>query len=122
VLLGPVVAFVATTQADAAEHFYADVLGLRRVSRDPYAVVFDNDGTMLRVAVVEQFQPQPFTVLGWQVANIETAVEELASRGVIFNRYEFIPQNELGIWSTPDGARVAWFKDPDGNTLSLTQF
>jgi predicted enzyme related to lactoylglutathione lyase len=118
----PVLAFVATTQPDVAERFYRDVIGLTMKSRDQYALVFDAAGTMLRVVIVEQFQPQPFTVLGWQVANIQACVADLTRAGVIFTRYAGLNQDDLGIWSTPDGAKVAWFADPDGNTLSLTQF
>lgn len=91
-------------------------------SRDQYALVFDAAGTMLRVVIVEQFQPQPFTVLGWHVRNIQSCVADLTRAGVTFTRYEGMVQDDLGIWSTPDGAKVAWFADPDGNTLSLTQF
>jgi catechol 2,3-dioxygenase-like lactoylglutathione lyase family enzyme len=116
-----VIAFVATTQPDAAEQFYRDTLGLTQASRDPFALVFDAGGTMLRVAIVEQFQPQPFTALGWIVADIDSTVRQLAERGVAFTRYEGMDQDALGIWRAPEGARIAWFKDPDGNTLSLTQ-
>ena len=70
----------------------------------------------------ETFTPQPFTVLGWAVRDIAQTVRELAARGVAFHRYGFMQQDDLGIWSAPSGARVAWFPDPDGNTLSLTQF
>ena len=118
----PVVTFVATTQADVAQRFYSEVLGLRLSSRDQFAVVFDAGGTMLRLVIVEQFQPQPFTVLGWHVDDIQSAVTHLVERGVEFAKYEFIPQDDLGIWRTPDGSQIAWFQDPDGNTLSLTQF
>jgi hypothetical protein len=77
---------------------------------------------MLRIARVREFQPQPFTVLGWQVKDIAASIRELARRGVRFERYGFFEQDELGIWRAPGGAQIAWFKDPDGNTLSLTQF
>lgn len=118
----PVIAFVPTTQPDAAQHFYTAVLGLRLISRDQYALVFDAGGTMLRVVIVEHFQPQPFTVLGWHVDDIAATARKLEQHGIRFTRYEWMPQDELGIWTTPDGSQVAWFTDPDGNTLSLTQF
>jgi hypothetical protein len=82
----------------------------------------DAAGTVLRVSKMDDFQPAPFTILGWQVPRIESAVRKLTSQGVSFNRYDFLPQDELGIWLSPSGARVAWFKDPEGNVLSLTQF
>jgi catechol 2,3-dioxygenase-like lactoylglutathione lyase family enzyme len=117
----PIMAFVATTRPEQARAFYQGVLGLPLVEDTPFALVFQAGGTNLRVQKAGPFQPHPFTALGWQVPDIAAAVKELAGRGVTFARYDFIPQDELGIWTTPDGARVAWFKDPDGNTLSLTQ-
>lgn len=113
------IAFVATANAEAAIAFYRDVLGLRFVSDDPFAVVFDLNGTMLRIAKVESFTPAPQTVLGWQVDDIESTVRGLGEKGVTFEHYEQLEQDDLGIWTSP-GARIAWFKDPDGNTLSLT--
>jgi catechol 2,3-dioxygenase-like lactoylglutathione lyase family enzyme len=115
------VAFVATTNAERARAFYEGVLGLRVVSDDDFAVVFDANGTMLRMAKVQELTPQPFTSLGWDVADIAATIRGLVSKGVVFERYGFMQQDELGIWS-PDGtSKVAWFKDPDGNLLSLTQ-
>jgi catechol 2,3-dioxygenase-like lactoylglutathione lyase family enzyme len=118
----PIAAFVATRRPDIAQAFYADVLGLRLVERDAYALVFDAGGTMLRVVIVEQFEPQPFTVLGWSVPDIAAAVRDLVDRGVVFKRFDWMEQDELNVWHTPEGQQVAWFADPDGNTLSLTQF
>jgi catechol 2,3-dioxygenase-like lactoylglutathione lyase family enzyme len=117
-----VVAFVATSEPDRARQFYGDVLGLRLVADEPAALVFDANGTMLRIAKVPELAPARHTVLGWSVADIASAVEELTGRGVAFERYEGFGQDERGIWTSPGGGRVAWFKDPDGNTLSLTQF
>jgi catechol 2,3-dioxygenase-like lactoylglutathione lyase family enzyme len=117
----PIMAFVATTRPEQARAFYQGVLGLPLVEDTPFALVFQAGGTSLRVQKAGPFQPHPFTALGWQVPDIARAVEELTGRGVSFTRYDVIPQDELGVWTTPDGARVAWFKDPDGNTLSLTQ-
>ena len=117
----PIVAFVATTDPKRAKAFYAKALGLRLVSEDGFALVFDAGGTMLRIATVNALQPAGYTVLGWIVPNIAKAVRALVERGVAFQRYKGMPQDDLGIWSSPSGARVAWFTDPDGNTLSLTQ-
>jgi catechol 2,3-dioxygenase-like lactoylglutathione lyase family enzyme len=114
-------AFVATRDAARAKSFYGGALGLRLVSEDGFALVFDANGTLIRVTTVRELNPAPYTVLGWQVDDIESAVRELASAGVTFERYGTFPQDELGIWTAPGGARIAWFKDPDGNTLSLSQ-
>jgi catechol 2,3-dioxygenase-like lactoylglutathione lyase family enzyme len=111
-------AFLATTDVPRARAFFDGVLGLRLLSEDPFAFVFDANGTPLRVAFVESLTPQPFTVLGWQVDDLVAAVKALSARGVHFERYPGMEQDELGIWNV---ARVAWFKDPDGNTLSLSQ-
>ena len=118
----PIIAFVAATQRDRTHAFYADVLGLTLKDEDQFALTFDAGGTMLRVAFVEQLQPQGFTILGWIVADIAATARDLAARGVDFKRYEWMDQDALGIWRSPSGAQVAWFPDPDGNTLSLTQF
>jgi catechol 2,3-dioxygenase-like lactoylglutathione lyase family enzyme len=117
-----IIAFVATTDALRAKAFYRDTLGLPLVSEDPYAVVFDAAGTMLRVTVVEKRVVAPYTVVGWQVADIRATVETLDKAGVKTERYIGMDQDEGGIWTSPGGARIAWFKDPDGNTLSVTQF
>ena len=114
--------FVATARPAAARKFYQDVLGLKFVADEYYAVVFDLRGIMLRIQKVEQHTPLQGTTLGWEVADIAAAVRELTRRGAKFERYEGMGQNELGIWRSPSGAQVAWFKDPDGNTLSLTEF
>ena len=116
------VAFVATTNTERARAFYGDALGLRLESEGPYALVFDAHGTLLRVQVVQSVQPPPYTVLGWGVADIAEALRGLTSRGVQFERFPGMQQDELGIWTTPDGSRVAWFNDPEGHILSLTQF
>jgi catechol 2,3-dioxygenase-like lactoylglutathione lyase family enzyme len=117
-----IMAFVATAQSDSTRDFYERVLGLSFVEDSPFALVFDAHGTMLRIQKVEKLQPAPYTALGWHVPDIRACVESLASRGVRFERYEGVPQDDLGIWATPDGAQVAWFKDPSSNILSLTQF
>jgi catechol 2,3-dioxygenase-like lactoylglutathione lyase family enzyme len=116
------VAFVATAREDEARAFYGDVLGLPLVEDGPFALVFDVRGMMLRVTKVSAVDPAPYTVLGWSVPEIRAAVAALAGRGVVFERYAGMPQDELGIWTSPSGARIAWFRDPDGNVLSVTQF
>jgi catechol 2,3-dioxygenase-like lactoylglutathione lyase family enzyme len=117
----PIVAFVATTKPARAKAFYAKTLGLRLVSEDGFALAFDAGGTMLRVATVTTLQRAGYTVLGWIVPDIAKAVRGLVKRGVKFQRYAGMPQDDLGIWSSPSGARIAWFADPEGNTLSLTE-
>jgi len=116
------IAFVSTVDARHALSFYRDTLGLRLVSETPFALVFDAMGTMLRVAIAETVTPAPHTVLGWQVADIAETVDELTAHGVAFTRYEGMDQDARGVWSSPAGGQIAWFRDPDGNVLSLTQF
>jgi catechol 2,3-dioxygenase-like lactoylglutathione lyase family enzyme len=113
--------FVATSKPKEARAFYEDVLGLTFIEDSPFALVFDLHGTMLRIQKVTHVVATTYTALGWQVADIHAAVEELSAAGVVFERFENMPQDELGIWETPDGSAVAWFRDPDGNTLSLAQ-
>jgi catechol 2,3-dioxygenase-like lactoylglutathione lyase family enzyme len=117
-----IVAFVATTDAVKARTFYESTLGLHLIADEPPALVFDASGTMLRLAKVNEFAPASFTVLGWKVPNIRGTVQQLRVKGVEFQRYPGLAQDYEGIWTSPSGAQVAWFKDPDGNTLSLTQF
>jgi catechol 2,3-dioxygenase-like lactoylglutathione lyase family enzyme len=115
------IAFVATTDLCRAREFYAGVLGLRLVEETPFACVFDANGTTLRVTLAESVTPAGYTVLGWSVADVAAAIRALRERGVVFVRYARLEQDDLGVWRAPDGARVAWFEDPDGNTLSLAQ-
>ena len=117
----PLVAFVATADPIRARAFYETTLGLTLIQDAPYALVFDANGTRLRIANVGTVTPATYTVLGWQVADIVAQVQNLAGRGVDFERFPGIKQDALGIWTTDDGDRVAWFKDPDGNVLSLTE-
>jgi catechol 2,3-dioxygenase-like lactoylglutathione lyase family enzyme len=119
--LEQVVAFVGVTDLERAERFYGAVLGLPLRDERPFALVADVGGSALRITRVEALDPAPYTVLGWNVADIEAAVDDLAGRGVTFNRYDGMAQDGRGIWTSPSGARVAWFLDPDGNNLSLTQ-
>jgi catechol 2,3-dioxygenase-like lactoylglutathione lyase family enzyme len=115
-----IVAFVPTIDAEKARAFYEGVLGLRFVKDDGFALVLDAHGIMVRVARA-QFKPAPFTILGWQVADIENVVMGLKGKGVQFERFGFFEQDGLGIWTAPSGDKVAWFKDPDGNILSVSQ-
>ncbi|HEX3627954.1 MAG TPA: VOC family protein [Verrucomicrobiae bacterium] len=119
---GKIIGFVATRNPAGARKFYEETLGLALVHDDAFAMVFDANGTMLRVQKVQEFLPARHTVLGWEVRDICAEVAELAKRGVRFERFEGLAQDELAIWKSPSGGKVAWFKDPDGNTLSLTQF
>ena len=116
------ISFVATRDAGAARLFYEGTLGLRFVADEHFALVFDVNRRMLRIARIDELAPAAHTVLGWEVEDIDSAVKELQARGVAFLRFEDMPQDALGIWTSPSGARVAWFRDPDGNNLSLTQF
>ena len=116
-----IMAFVATTDAARACAFYEGKLWLRLESDEPYALVFDAGGTMLRVQKVRELAPHPFTALGWQVPDVTREVRSLVAAGVTFVRVAALDQDEDAIWSAPGGARVAWFKDPDGNTFSLTE-
>jgi predicted enzyme related to lactoylglutathione lyase len=116
-----VIAFVPTVQPEKARIFYETVLGLRFISADTYAMMFEAHGVRLRIATVRELNPDPFTILGWLVPDIAKTIRDLMSKGVAFERYGFFQQDELGICTFPSGGKVAWFKDPDGNTLSLTQ-
>lgn len=115
----PFAVFVATTDADRARAFYVDVLGLRFVEDSPFALVLEGHGTTLRVQKVKTLTPHPFTQLGWRVTDVRGLVAALTAKGVAFLSFGFPGQDETGVWTTPDGAHIAWFKDPDGNTLSL---
>ena len=116
-------AFVATRDPERAKKFYRGTLGLQLVSEQlPFALVFDANGTMLRVTIVQEMIAAPYTVLGWELPDIAATVRELVAAGVKLERFPGMPQDDHGIWTSPSGAKVAWFKDPDGNVLSVTQF
>ena len=117
----PPIAFIATADGARSRRFYEGMLGLRLLSEDDFSVVFDLQGSQLRIQKVQQLAPQPHAVLGWVVSSIDDAVARLTGKGVVFERYAFIEQDGRGIWTAPSGARVAWLKDPDGNVLSLTE-
>jgi catechol 2,3-dioxygenase-like lactoylglutathione lyase family enzyme len=116
-----ITAFVATANPARSKHFYQDTLGLRLVSDDQFAIAFDCAGIQLRIQKIDRLQPHAFTALGWQVPNIRKAVQGLSKRGVSCERYAYLEQDDLGVWLAPSGAKVAWFKDPDGNVLSVTE-
>ena len=115
------VAFVATRDAARARAFYEGVLGLSVVEDSAFALVLNARGTTLRIQKVGEFHPHPFTALGWQVPRIDEVVDQLAQKNVAFERFPGVDQDARGIWRSPSGARVAWFKDPDGNTLSVVE-
>lgn len=116
------VAFIPTLDRERAKKFYTNVLGLLLIRADEYALVFEAGPVILRVTPVKEFTPHPFTVLGWEVPDIVAMAKALRERGVKFEQYGFPTQDSDGIWTVPGGTtKVAWFKDPDGNLLSLTQ-
>jgi catechol 2,3-dioxygenase-like lactoylglutathione lyase family enzyme len=117
-----VIAFLPSTDLDRSQRFFAGLLGLPLVEVTPFACVLRVGPTMVRVTKVDQLRPQPFTVLGFQVPDIRASAARLVGAGVAFLRYDGIGQDDDGVWTTPNGDQVAWFQDPDGNTLSLTQF
>ncbi len=116
-----VMAVITTTNTDAARQFYGQTLGLQLTGITPYALVFDAHGTTLRVAIAQTVSPAPYTVLGWIVPDIAATLHGLVERGVQPSRFEGVEQDGEGIWTTPTGSKVAWFKDPDGNSLSVTE-
>jgi catechol 2,3-dioxygenase-like lactoylglutathione lyase family enzyme len=117
-----VIDFVGSADLGRARAFYEQTLGLRVVEHNDFACVFDANGTMLRVTAVPEVARPGYTVLGWRVTDITATVRGLAAKGVVFQRYDGMDVDDDGIWTTPGGDQVAWFPDPDGNILSLTQF
>lgn len=114
--------FLATTDGDVSKAFYAEVLGLELTEDSPYAMVFKLAGAELRLSKVPAFKPFPWTVLDWRVDDLKTAMRRLNDKGVSFERFDGMEHDEDGVWTEPDGgARIAWFKDPDGNVLSVSQ-
>ena len=114
-------AFVPTIMPEEAKSFYKDILGLELLSQDEYALEFNANGVLLRVTTVPALKPQEFTILGWNVGDISSTIKSMNAKGVFCEKYHFLKQDNLGIWLSPGGSKVAWFKDPDGNVLSLTQ-
>ena len=115
-----VVGFIPVKDFRRAKAFYAGKLGLRLVARDAFAMVFNSHGTTIRVVKVPGFKPAAFTILGWQVKDVPASVTAMGRRGLVFERYPWLTQDAVGIWTAPGGARVAWFRDPDGNVLSIS--
>jgi catechol 2,3-dioxygenase-like lactoylglutathione lyase family enzyme len=118
----PVIAMIATTQPERAKAFYSETLGLTLIEDGWFALVYSAGGTRLHIQKVKDFTPLPFTAIGWTVTDIAATAAGLGKKGVKFERYDGMTQDDAGIWTTPEGGKVCWFKDPDGNTLSLTQF
>ena len=116
------VAFAAATDLSRARMFYEQALGLPVAEYNDFACVLDANGTMLRITAVPEVSRASYTVLGWRVTDISATIRDLIAKGVVFLRYDGMDQDEDGIWTTPGGNKVAWFADPDGNILSLTQF
>ena len=114
-------AFIPTVKPDEARSFYRDILGLKLLSEDNFALEFEANGISLRVTIVQDLKIQPFTILGWDVDDIDSAIKQLNDENIFCECYDFLEQDNLGIWTSPVGAKVAWFKDPDGNVLSLTE-
>jgi catechol 2,3-dioxygenase-like lactoylglutathione lyase family enzyme len=121
--LTKLIGFIVTNNPERAKAFYGSALGFRQIVDDDFAIVFDANGTMIRVNKGRDFTPAKHTVLGWEVDDIYAAIHELSARGVRFEQFNlsFMKQDELGVWTPPNGDRVAWFKDPDGNVLSISQ-
>ncbi len=120
--LSKIIGFLTTTDAAKATAFYQGTLGFRFVGDDGFALIFDAHGTMIRIVKAQAFAPAAGTVLGWEVGDVPTAVRELSAQGVVFAQFglSFLNQDELGVWKAPGGDEVAWFKDPDGNVLSIS--
>ena len=116
-----IAAFVCTRDRAGAKRFYGEVLGLPLVHEDDFAAVFDANGIQLRVSTVPDLVPQKFTVLGWNVPDIEGTAQAMIAAGITFERVPGLEQDALGIWQPAPGVKVAWFKDPDGNMLSIAQ-
>lgn len=115
------VAFAATTRPDDARAFYAETLGLEMIEDSPFALVFNANGTTLRIQKVQELVPAGHTAVGWDVADMVATIRALAARGVTCEQFQPLPQDEHGVWTAPDGTKVAWFRDPDGNLLSLAE-
>jgi catechol 2,3-dioxygenase-like lactoylglutathione lyase family enzyme len=115
-----IVAFIASTDPNKTRHFYTDVLGLLLIAEDDFALVYEAGGTPLRIQKVKTFTPHPFTALGWEVPDMEASVRALRHKQVTFETFGLPGQDENGIWTAPGGTKVVWFKDPDGNLLSIS--
>jgi len=121
IVQNPIIVFIPTKDAVRARAFYEGQLGLRFVSDDTFAIVMDANGVMVRIVRVGDFTPAAFTILGWQVEDIHKTIAEMNGKGLQFTRYPYFEQSIDAVWTSPGGAKVAWFTDPDGNVLSLSQ-
>jgi catechol 2,3-dioxygenase-like lactoylglutathione lyase family enzyme len=117
----PIMGFVPTTDPAKARAFYEEKLGLKFLEEDPFALSFDVNGILLRISTVRELKPAPYTIFGWNVADIYPIIDGLAAKGVVFEVFDGLGQDEKGVWTAPGGTRIAWFKDPDGNVLSLAE-
>ena len=117
-----ITSLLPTVNPKQSKAFYLNTLGLKLTSEDDYGMEFESASSSVRITVVHEFKPQPFAVLGFKVDAIDREVEALSSKNVKFERYDGLDQDDSGIWTSPSQARIAWFKDPDGNLLSLTQY
>lgn len=117
----PLLSFVPISDSAAAQAFYSGVLGLDLLEDTPFALVYRVPGGTLRLAKTPNFKPQPFTLVGWDVPDIVGDMNSLREKGVVFLQFDGLPQDDNGIWTVPDGTKICWFADPDGNVLSLTQ-
>jgi catechol 2,3-dioxygenase-like lactoylglutathione lyase family enzyme len=116
------IGFIPTRNGEAARVFYEQKVGLHFIAEDQFAITFQSGANTIRVTRTGSFTPAPFTILGWESLDIERDVRDMSARGVTFERYDYMgAQDELGIWTASNGAKVAWFKDPDGNILSLSE-
>jgi catechol 2,3-dioxygenase-like lactoylglutathione lyase family enzyme len=115
------IGFVLTKDAQRARKFYGETLGFKFASEDQFALVMETDQNMIRISPVKDFAPAQHTVMGWEVKQIDRIATDLKERGVVFENYPGMKHSDLGIWSSPSGDKVAWFKDPDGNLLSISQ-
>lgn len=118
----PIIAFATIVDVERAKRFYRDTLGLTLINEEPpFALVFDASGTMVRLGMAKKLPEAHGTVLGWQVPEIVAVIGELEKAGVQFERFDGLTQDEKGVWTSPTGAKVAWFRDPDGNVLSISE-
>ena len=122
VIQGNLIGFVATTDSERSKAFYVYQLGFSFVEDSPYALVLEANGSMIRIQKVAEFTPPGYTVMGWNVDDIRTTVTALAAKGLALEKFEWMPQDDQGIWTTPNGDQIGWLKDPEGQILSLTQF
>lgn len=117
-----IIAFATIVDVERAKRFYRDTLGLTLINEEPpFALVFDANGVMVRLGMAKKLPKAHGTVLGWQVPKIGSVIEKLKEAGVQFERFDGLTQDENGIWASPTGAKVAWFRDPDGNVLSISE-